>query len=223
MLECINPATAPRIATFPLLSHLSPLSPPLSDRAHTRKSRRRPSPLSSLSRTPASPQITPPATPHPDRGSPPPSCYRAAPYQKIQGRQNRSLNRRPTSPPCPPPARGALLQPENTVAPEKVPLWHCSRSARWYAFRVFFFLGGGQKSWGENSVHPRQSCSWMSSDFIVMLFRTNPIDVCAIFGANFMIFIAADECLIVFRANFLIFCWFIFFPLVSAWIAIETL
>lgn len=145
MLECINPATAPRIATFPLLSHLSPLSPPLSDRAHTRKSRRRPSPLSSLSRTPASPQITPPATPHPDRGSPPPSCYRAAPYQKIQGRQNRSLNRRPTSPPCPPPARGALLQPENTVAPEKVPLWHCSRSARWYAFRVFFFWGGGKK------------------------------------------------------------------------------
>lgn len=130
MLECINPANAPRIAMFPLLSHLSLLSPPLSDRAHTRKSRRRPSPLSSLSRTPASPQITPPATPHPDRGSPPPSCYRAAPYQKIQGRQNRSLNRRPTPPPCSPPARGALLQPENTVAPEKVPLWHCSRSAR---------------------------------------------------------------------------------------------
>lgn len=46
---------------------------------------------------------------------------------------------------APPPARGALLQPENTVAPEKVPLWHCSRSARWYAFRVFFFFWGGGK------------------------------------------------------------------------------
>lgn len=55
----------------------------------------------------------------------------------------------PSNPPAvlppPPPAHGALLQPENTVAPEKVPLWHCSRSARWYAFRVFFFFWGGGK------------------------------------------------------------------------------
>lgn len=146
MLECINPANAPRIATFPLLSHLSPLSPPLSDRPHTRKSRRRPSPLSSLSL--AHPQGRKsrrrrPLTPTAVRRRP----AAIAPPRIRKFRGGRTGVWIAVQPPrrAPPPARGALLQPENTVAPEKVPLWHCSRSARWYAFRVFFFFGGGKK------------------------------------------------------------------------------
>ena len=59
---------------------------------------------------------------------------------------------------------------------------HCSHSDRWNAFRSFW----GANSGGKNALEARQSCSWMSIDYITMQFLR----------ANFLTLFAAVECLV---------------------------